>query len=198
MFNASLEMYQNVKLEFKSTVFRRKFGTPAQEALGGYGLFEYVFKGKGNLSMLLIGNSHATHIIQDVRTVFYDQYKELTMFAIAMCVPIYTQQDFSRGNSILEQPCSEYDEAVLRLIQYKKPDILFINFYWGLLNPPALNNYTTAQNDQMIADFQFGLDRLSRYTKLIYFGMPHLQFDFFVADELAKRMWQGASIKNKS
>ncbi|KAI1731367.1 hypothetical protein Ddc_00176 [Ditylenchus destructor] len=194
MFNVSLEYYQKVDEKFKSNELRQRFGTPAQERLGGYGLFEYKFKGTGKLKIMVVGNSHATHIIREMAAVFQDQFEELTMFAIAMCAPIYLRQDTSRGNSILEQPCTEYNNAVLQAVEYKRPDVLYINFYWGLVNPSLMTSPEESTSDSLVTDLQAGLNRFVPYTKLIYFNMPHLEFEFMVAPELSKRLWQGLNL----
>lgn len=72
--------------------------------------------------------------------------------------------------------------------------ILLHHFSWGLVNPPLMTSPEESTSDSLVIDLQAGLNRFVPYTKLIYFNMPHLEFEFMVAPELSKRLWQGLKL----
>ena len=103
--------------------------------------FRSTHYGRGNYTLLLVGNSHADQIAQELSREWIGQYSTFTSFTIGskhmvslcschrrndlVCLPLDIDYGWPRLN---EHLCAAYARAVMRLVEEMKPDLLFINF----------------------------------------------------------------------
>ncbi|KAI1704325.1 WD40-like beta propeller repeat domain-containing protein [Ditylenchus destructor] len=149
--------------------------------------FRASFKGKGNLSVVLAGNSHADQIANELALTWSDRFSTLDVFTMGVCLPLDLQYGWPRYN---EKLCLSYSKAIIKLVKELRPDVLFLNFYYDMMgHPPVTEPYET---DPIFASLQAGLDQLQPFVGKIFVGAPNLAFDnLIVAVEVEKRLWWG-------
>ncbi|KAI1697662.1 hypothetical protein Ddc_19580 [Ditylenchus destructor] len=69
--------------------------------------FRASFKGKGNLSVILAGNSHANQIANELAFTWSDRYSTLDVFTMGVCLPLDLQYGWPRYN---EKLCLSYSK----------------------------------------------------------------------------------------
>ncbi|KAI1707859.1 acyltransferase family domain-containing protein [Ditylenchus destructor] len=149
--------------------------------------FRASFKGTGNLSVILAGNSHADQIANELALTWSDRYSTLDVFTLGVCLPLDLQYGWPRYN---EKLCLSYSKAIIKLVKDLRPDVLFLNFYYDMMgHPPVTEPY---KNDPIFASLQAGLDQLQPFVGKIFLGAPNLAFDnLVIAVEVEKRLWWG-------
>ncbi|KAH7718586.1 hypothetical protein AAVH_13996 [Aphelenchoides avenae] len=130
---------------------------------------ECKFKGRGNMTFLVMGNSHAKHNMFMIAKAFENDFT---------CVPIKGLEDFAA--------CRQYRRAMMDTVSRVRPDALFLIFKFMGPDLPELQEPLV--NDTNVARFQTELDELSQNVGTIFIGLPHLKFDYDVPMEIAKRL----------
>uniref|UniRef100_A0A915CYM4 SGNH domain-containing protein n=1 Tax=Ditylenchus dipsaci TaxID=166011 RepID=A0A915CYM4_9BILA len=151
--------------------------------------YQAIFQGTGELSMLLIGDSHAGQITAELANSFSSKYKTLKTYTDADCLPFeinYYGHDRYTGN------CINYSSAVNKAIFKMKPDIIFVNFRWSSMGRPPL--HSLIENDSVLKDIEVWLNKLSQAAKVVYLGAPSVEFYDSVGYELPKRMWMNSPL----
>jgi len=122
-------------------------------ATTGQWVFPAVHRGRGNYSLLLVGNSHADQVERELRREWADHYSTMSSFTIggmdlsqndvscaklktftlkaifSVCLPLdFSMTSYGVNFRAGGSRCAIYPEAVRKLVEIMHPDILFINF----------------------------------------------------------------------
>uniref|UniRef100_A0AC35FHY7 SGNH/GDSL hydrolase family protein n=1 Tax=Panagrolaimus sp. PS1159 TaxID=55785 RepID=A0AC35FHY7_9BILA len=140
---------------FPQTDFAKSFHTPQQTNIRGAEL-----KGNGNLSILVIGNSHAECFFPSAKLVLDGMYSELNLFVTGGATP-FEGFFYSRTGNLLKDAVLHYKPDIIFLVFKYQPDMDFpptepISTDIGTIKMQEMINFLTDHSKVLlISDIHF-------------------------------------------
>ncbi|CAO4378542.1 unnamed protein product [Caenorhabditis nigoni] len=137
--------------------------TAFQELYDNGYLFTYCKypRGKGKLSVMVIGNSYAKNLNEHIRTQFHHNYSEWRTLVIGGSVGFYHDNGYHSAESLI---------TMKNHVETHKPDVLFIAArYPHFLKSPILNE----EDDDIVKQMNSNIAFYEQYVKKIYILAPH-------------------------
>lgn len=118
-------------------------------------------KSRGNLSVMIIGNSYAVNLNEHIRTQFHHNYSEWRYLCIRDCQGFF--YDSAEHGKLSMQ-------TMRNQVETHKPDVLFIaSRFSESLRKPILDE----QKDELVQRMNDNLAFFEKYAKKIYIMAPH-------------------------
>ncbi|CAJ0606320.1 unnamed protein product [Cylicocyclus nassatus] len=136
-----------------------------------------VAKGNGTANIMVIGNSVAQRAYLLIYEILKGRFNELRLFARNNC-------------AALSNECPSFSEAMRKVVQHEKPDILFSMHI--TLAEPYVKPVEDLETDLIYNQFQSNVNFISNYTKYIVIDMPYYKYSNFNSGAvLARRLQRG-------
>uniref|UniRef100_A0A0N5AC85 SGNH domain-containing protein n=1 Tax=Syphacia muris TaxID=451379 RepID=A0A0N5AC85_9BILA len=139
------------------------------------------FEGNGTLTVVVMGNSYAHSGFPSVINAFGEYIKEIHLLSNSACQPFLNLAKYAPGS--YRNFCPKFVKCSLALIDDLKPDIVFFIFKPAFGTLRKITNITT---DQVTADMQETINRVSKSTKAVLIQMPLPSSDKSYTDLMLK------------